>query len=161
LAIPRYDNLEDIARGDPPIPELMAPVFLSKLKQSADIPKQALSPLLVATVKGIGADREEFARLTLTRFAEAEDGELRGLFLSAAFAVDAAAATEALTHRLDELDDRAQTELVQQILPSIFGTSFHGPEFEPPTLDFATLERLVKIAFRTLRVEEDRTHPSG
>jgi hypothetical protein len=157
----RYDNLEDIARGDPPIPELMAPVFLSKLKQSADIPKQALSPLLVATVKGIGADREEFARLTLTRFAEAEDGELRGLFLSAAFAVDAAAATEALTHRLDELDDRAQTELVQQILPSIFGTSFHGPEFEPPTLDFATLERLVKIAFRTLRVEEDRTHPSG
>jgi hypothetical protein len=157
----RYDNLEDIARGDPPIPELMAPVFLSKLKQSADIPKQALSPLLVATVKGIAADREEFARLTLTRFAEAEDGELRGLFLSAAFAVDAAAATEALTHRLDELDDRAQTELVQQILPSIFGTSFHGPEFEPPTLDFATLERLVKIAFRTLRVEEDRTHPSG
>ena len=158
---PRYDNLEDIARTDAPIAGLMAPTFLSELKQRINIPNQALSPFLVATVKGIGAERAELCTLLLARFTEVEDGERRGLFLSAAFAIDAVAATEALTHRLDELDERAQTELVQQILPSIFGTSFHGPEFESPTLDFTTLERLVTIAFHTLRVDEDHARPSG
>lgn len=158
---PRYDNLEDIARADARIAGLMAPAFLSKLRQRSNIPTQALSPLLVATVKGIGVERAELGNLLLARFAEAEDGERSGLFLSAAFAIDAVAATEALTHRLDELDGRAQTELVQQILPSIFGTSFHGPEFEPPTLDLATLERLLTIAFHTLRVDEDHARPSG
>lgn len=157
----RYDILEDIARAGAPVVDLMAPVFLSELKQRPGIPKGALSPLLVAITKGIRESRAEVVGLVLERFAEAEDGELRGLLLAAAFAVDPDAATKAPTRRLDELDGRAQTELVQQILPGIFGTDFHGPEFEPPTLEFATLERLVNIAFHTLRVDEDRTHPSG
>lgn len=157
----KYDTLEHIARDSAAVVTLMAPVLLLELRRRMRIATGPLALLLVAASKGVGAHRAKFVALTLERFTTTEDSEACGLFLSATFAVDAAVATEALRRRLDELDGSAQTELVQQILPNIFGTGFYGPRFELPSLDFVTLERLVTIAFRTLRVEEDRPHPNG
>jgi hypothetical protein len=82
------------------------------------------------------------------------------LYLGAAFAIDSAAATDALVARVDMLQTPAQTALVEQILPNLFGTGFPLTN-DPPDLTFASLERLVCTAFRTIRVEEDHDRPSG
>lgn len=156
----KYDTLEHIARDSTPVVALMAPVLMSALRQRTAVAAGPLALLLAAIVKGIGANRAEFVALMLDRSTATEDIEACGLFLSATFAVDPPVATDALRRRLDDLDERAQAELVQQILPNIFGTGFYGPKFEPPPLDFGTLERLVGIAFRTLRVDEDQLHPN-
>ncbi len=83
------------------------------------------------------------------------------LYLGAAFSVNGDAATEALIERLDGLAPRAQTELMQGILPDLFGTGFGRSLERSAPLSFATLERLVRIAFRTILYEEDRNRANG
>jgi len=46
-------------------------------------------------------------------------------------------------------------------LPDLIGTGFDRSADQHVPLGFATLERLVGIAFRTIRYEEDRRRPSG
>jgi hypothetical protein len=156
----RYEVLEDISRAGGAVARLIAPVLFAQLTQRADIPSAALAPMLRIMVEGLCAERGEFVSLAVERFKAAETG-LASLYLASAFGIDADAATDALTERLEGLEARAQTELVQGILPDLFGTGFGRSADRRVPLGFATLERLVGIAFRTIRHEEDRRRPSG
>jgi hypothetical protein len=108
-----------------------------------------------------GQRDQRLAECAIKRFNGAGEARVGGLYLAAAFAVDSAAATDALMARLDTMQVQAQTALVEQILPSVFGTGFRSVNVAPPDLSFASLERLVGLAFRTIRVEEDRNRASG
>jgi hypothetical protein len=138
---------------------LMAPALFEEVKRRNDIASAALAPLLRIIAEGLHENREELASFALDRFNGAEDAQIAGHYLGLVFAVNADAATEALTGRLENLDARAQTVLVQQILPSLFGTGFGAGNMGAPEIGFAALQRLVEIAFRTIRIEEDR--PGG
>jgi hypothetical protein len=135
-------------------------VLYTQLSDREDLPKGALSVMLRIIVEGLREHRAEFASLAIERF-KAADTRSAALYLGAAFGVDGDAATDALIERLDRLEPRAQTELVQGILPDLFGTGFGRSSERPASLSFATLERLVGIAFRTIRYEEDRNRASG
>ena len=74
---------------------------------------------------------------------------------------DAARATTALIAKLDTLGTDDQTALAQRALPGIFGDNFPSASVDARRLDFESLLRLVRVAFRTIRVEEDREHRSG
>ena len=156
----QYEVLEDVSRSGDVIAELIAPVLLSELKRRTDIPVSALQPMLRIMVEGLRAERPELLKLLIDRFKAAAI-PISALYMGAAFGVDATAATDALSKRLEGLDPPSQTELVQGILPDLFGTDFGRSVGAGAALDFATLERLVRIAFRTIRYEEDRHRPSG
>ena len=156
----RYEVLEDVSRAGAEVTKLIAPSLFVALKQRDDIPTAALTPMLRIIVEGLGAERTEFVSLAIERFRAAETS-VAALYLGSAFGIDADGATEALTERLETLDARAQTELVQGLLPDLFGTGFGLSADRSVPLGFATLERLVGIAFRTIRHEEDRRRSSG
>jgi hypothetical protein len=157
----RFGVLEDLSRADKPVVELMAPVLFEELERRKDVTPRALTPMLSVIGHGLRENRQRFARFAIERFNGAGDAGIGGLYLGAAFAVDSAAATDALMARLDTLEAGAQKALVQQILPTVFGTGFRHRDIPRPDLTFASLERLVGIAFRTIRVEEDHNRPSG
>lgn len=158
----RYEVLEDISRAGSEIGQLMAPLLFADIKQHTGVAPNALGPLLKIVAEGLREKRAEFATLALERFTNATDARVSSLYLRAAFTVDPDAATAALTARLEQLNDKAQIALVQQILPGLFGTGLRADDDLPlPQLGFAALEKLVGIAFRTIRVEHDRNRPSG
>ena len=55
----------------------------------------------------------------------------------------------------------AQTTFVQDLLPQVFGDHFSKGETHRPNLPFDSLERLVRLAFRTIRREDDHNRPAG
>lgn len=156
----RYEVLEDISRAGAAVAKLVAPVLFMALKQREDVPPAALTPMLTIMVEGLGAERTKFFSLVIER-SRAAEASLAALYLASAFGIDADGAAETLVERLGSLDARAQTELAQCLLPELFGTGFGRSAEGRVPLGFATLERLVGIAFRTIRHEEDRRRPSG
>jgi len=157
---PRYESLEHIARAGAGVKALVAPKLFAVLRHRHDIPSAILSPMLRIIVEGLRAGHAEFVSLAIERF-ETVDTSLAMLYLAAAFCIDADRSTDALTMRLETLDARAQTQLAQALLPELFGTDFGRLADRRVPLGFSTLERLVGIAFRTIRHGEDRHRPSG
>ena len=66
-----------------------------------------------------------------------------------------------LSAKLDVLDATAQSQLGLRLLPRIFGNGVFGRARNAPDLPFDVLERLVILAFRTIRVDEDHQRPAG
>jgi hypothetical protein len=160
-AVSRFGVLEDLSRADKPVVELMAPVLFEKLERRDDLSPNALAPMLSVIAGGLQEHRQRFAECALDRFNKANDMRVGSLYLAAAFTINSTAATDALMARLDGLDAGAQTALAQLIVPSIFGTRFRSDDTARPALSFASLQRLVVMAYRTIRMEDDRNRPSG
>ena len=70
-------------------------------------------------------------------------------------------AVSALTAKLDKLNAQEQRFLVERLLPRLFGDGIIEPEVKMPALPLGVMERLVTIAFRTVRVEDDNHHEDG
>jgi hypothetical protein len=105
-------------------------------------------------------DRARLAATAVPRFFSAIDTRIASLYVAAVFGVDPVAATDALMTKLGGLPVADQTLLVQGTLPSIFGDRW-SRDRQLPELSFHNLERLVHLAFRVIRVEEDNNRPSG
>lgn len=76
-------------------------------------------------------------------------------YLGAAYSINAQGATDALGTKLDRLCEVEKTALVEQVLPQIFGSRWALSKPVITSLDIATLERLVVLAYRFVRMEED------
>ena len=159
-AVSRFGVLEDLSRAEKPIIELIAPALFEELARRDDLTQNALAPMLSVIAGGLREHRQQFAECALGRFEDADDMRVGGLYLAAAFTIDSTAATNALMARLDRLEAGAQTTLVQLILPSIFGTRFRSDDMARPVLSCASLERLVVMAYRSIRMEDDHNRPS-
>ena len=125
--------------------------------------QENLSPALNVVVMGADeATKGRLAPLALDRFAAGDpDNETTATYLAAAFRVDPANAIAAITVKLDGLEPRAQTRLVKMVLPGIFGGWAMRDDGPQTVLPVEVLERLIVIAFSTVKVEEDNVHPSG
>jgi hypothetical protein len=155
-----YKVLESVSRADKPIPELMAPALFEELRHRDDCAPGALSLMLSVVAQGLTQDHQLLAGFAIGRFNSASDARVRGLYLGAAFNFDAVAATDALMTALDSLEADAQTALVEQILPGLFGTWFRSAKNPRQDLDFGSLERLLGIALRTIGFDS-RNRQSG
>ena len=152
-----YRTLEDISRADESLARLMAPTFLRELESRRDVNQSALSPVLLVLARGLaGGAKRALYELVLDRFHSSSDTRVSALYVGAAYAIDDKGATDALVAKLDRLDDAQQTALVQRVLPQLFGSRLSRSHAVDASLDLVTLERLVRIAFRTVRVEADR-----
>jgi len=158
---PRYDVLDDISRADGRVMELMAPDLLDEIEQRPDLPPVALMPMLDVISRGLRENRGHFTDLALDRFNSMINAHVCALYLSAVFHVDPTAATSALIVKLETLNAADQTALVERLLPCVFGGRFFSAGVSPDSLPFDTLERLVWIAFSTIRIADDHRRASG
>jgi hypothetical protein len=153
--------LQDIARGDKMIAELMAPLVLAEIEARPNLATEVLARALDIVLRGGAAERDRLKTLALERFDRASDAARSTLYVGAAFAIDGAAATAAVFAKLDNLAPADQPALVQRVLPHVFGRQFSDDEPAVKNLPLDSLERLVRLAYQTIRPENDNVHPSG
>jgi hypothetical protein len=155
-----YGTLSDASLASDATRKLLAAPLFDALQRRSTIPKSALPMLLGIIAEGLVAGRDDFLKLLLDRFAGSAD-PLGGVpYLSAAYLISPQAASIALTARLANLSPSAQAVLVEDLLPRLFGTALVGRTVPVPNIGFEALEPLVEIAFRNVRIEDDRV-PNG
>lgn len=153
----QYQTLEDIYRGPEDLARLMSPVLWRELQAKPGLNQLALRRLLPILVRGLPeVDKGDLYTLVLHRFQDKDDPQVSAQYLGAAYAINAQGATDALVAKLDRLDEAEKTALVERVLPQIFGSRWSRLEPSAAALDLATLERLVVLAYRIVRIEEDR-----
>jgi hypothetical protein len=151
-----YQTLEYISRGDEGLSRLMAPALWNEMRVREDLTHLALRPMLPVLRLGLPeSNQKEFYDLALERFRTADDPQVSAQYLGAAYAINAGGATEALVAKLDLISEAAKTAVVERVLPQIFGSRRGHSNLADGVLDLATLERLVLIAYSTVRVEDD------
>lgn len=156
-----FGVLQQIARSDKAITELMAPFILTQIETRPDLDVRLLSPALDIVLRGKKEERSRLNALALERFDCAIDPAQSTLYIGAAFAIDGSAATAAVFAKLDKIDPSDQPALVQRVLPHIFGRQFQDDEPAIQNLPLESLERLVRLAFRTVHPKNDNDHSTG
>jgi hypothetical protein len=154
------EMLEDVSQADVAISSLLANQLFDYLRQNEALPTGVLAPML-RILKGGYEDRAGLAQLLYERFDRATVVEEEALYLAALFELNPTHAITALDAKLALLPAEGQTLLVQSILPTLFGARWANRNVRPGDLPFETLERLVAIVFRTIRVEADTDRPAG
>lgn len=151
-----YQSLDSIERADDVVARVMAEPLWHELRAREDLNPRALRLILSVLVRGLPTVRQQdLCNMVLTRFRATAEPQTAALYLGAAYAIDGKGATDALVKKLDQISDAKKTVLVERVLPQIFGsrTSLISPE--NVKLDLPTLERLVVLAYQTVRVEDD------
>lgn len=155
-----YEVLSDVSRAGDATRQLLAAPLFDALWQRKTIPSAALPKLLGIIAEDQTVARNGSLNLLLERFA-APSNPLDGVpYLAAAYRISYQAASNALTVRLQSLGPSDQARLVEDLLPRLFGTTPFGRNVTAPDIGFDALEPLVDIAFRNIRIEDDRV-PNG
>jgi hypothetical protein len=140
---------------------LMVPLIVRELEQRPDLDAAPLSTMSNIVEHASAVDqRVRLLALAVERFNNAQAPALESLYTALAFRLNPEAATEALMRKIDGLASPEQTRLVQNVLPHIFGSRFSDRPASPG-LSLRVLDRLVRLSFRIIRIEEDNQHPNG
>ena len=156
----QHGFLDKLASADARLSVLVAPALLKHIAEHDDlggaplnkvfnVVGRALPDIIVPTT---------FIEMALARFALAESAEDAALYLGLAMRTNPEASIEALSSKLDALELADQGILAEHVLPALFGDRWLRGGANTAVLPFAVLERLVHIAFRTIRHEEDVQH---
>ncbi|MCZ7560468.1 MAG: hypothetical protein M5U30_10755 [Burkholderiaceae bacterium] len=152
-----YQTLEYIYRGPERLTRLMSPALWRELQARPDLNQLGLRSLLPILVRGMPeVDKGNLYTVVLDRFQNTDDPQISAQYLGAAYAINAHGATDALVARLDRLGEAEKTALVERVLPQLFGSRWSRSEQSAAAFDLATLERLVLLAYRIVRIEGDR-----
>jgi hypothetical protein len=158
---PRYGVLQDIARGDRVVAELMAPVVLDELEKRTALPANVLSQVLDIAKSGLPGERDRCKRLAIARFNTATDPAMSSLYIGVVFSIDGKAATEAVFARLEQMPVAYQPAFAQVVLAHLCGDRYEDREPRFRDLPLNSLERLVRLAYQTIRIRDDNVHRSG
>ena len=153
----QHQILEYLDRSPQPVAVLMWRHLYPAVQTRPGLGALALRPLLPTLVRGVPeGEKPQLCLLAIDRFNSVQDPQISAQYLGVAYAIDAARATDALTAKLDLLGERDKTLLVERVLPHIFGSHWYGIPAHAASMDLPTLERLVTLAFRIVKPEEDR-----
>lgn len=151
-----YQMLEYIYRGPANLARLMSSSLWHELQTRPGLSQLALRPLLRILERGMAeGDKANFYTLSLDRFQSIDDPKVGAQYLGAAYAINAQGATDALVAKLDRIGEAEKTALVERVLPQIFGSRWPRSEPSATFFDITTLKRLVVLAYRIVRIEED------
>lgn len=152
---------QSIATADARIAELMAPAVVEELEAAAAISARSLSMLLDIAKHAKGPVRDRLKALVTKRFRSVTEPESESLYGAIAFALDPQLGTTMLFDRLKGITVGEQAALVQRVLPLVFGGHFGRDEPVTANIPLDALERLVRLAYRAIRPEDDIEHPNG
>ena len=155
--------LDDLVHAPAAIPAVIVPTLVQELYLRPELEGRRLSLLLDIVTRGLVDDaaKSGFTTFALERFESVGNTENQALYLGAAFSTGPVAATDALITRLDRIDSSAQTELTKLVLPRLFGNHLFRQEKKTPDLPFEVLERLVYVAYKTVRPQDDNVREDG
>lgn len=156
----RPETLEQIARAGVAVGALVVDQLYEHLRAPTLIPWPVLQASLRVLATSM-ADLSALERLLVERIrAETRRGVL-ALYFEYLFRLAPPIANAALEKKLATLDDGAQTLLVQAVLPRLAADDLRDQADAMASMPLATLERLVRIAYRTIRMEDDNDHSDG
>ena len=153
--------LEDLSRGDQNGEGVMARVLLDELDRRPGCRAWSWGGMLEIIGCGDRGDQGRLEEIAVDRFSRTSDPETGALYLASVFNIDAGSAMAALTGKLSALAFAEQKGLVERLLPRIFGGRFASSTVNRENLPFDAIERLVGIAFSTIRVRDDNQRPPG
>ena len=151
-------HLNDVANAGEAIVTLLAPVMLSWLTEHADVAEGALDLAL----RLIARDPSTLAAaipLAKRRSLEARTRAMRAAYIGLVYAYDAAAATDLLIQAFQTMPLRDQALLAQAAIPRAFSSRYRLDQLAVSPVPFASLERLVLLAFEQIRPEDDNDRP--
>jgi len=152
-----YQTLESIYRGPENLTRLLSLALWRELQTRPSLNQLALRALLPTLVRALPeVEKGDLYALLLYRFQGADDPQVCARYLGAAYAINPQGATDALVEKLDRLGEAEKTALVERALPQIFGSRWGRSKPFAVALDLATLERLIVLAYRIVRIEDDR-----
>lgn len=148
-----------IPSADPATIEPLIPRLVDEFERRPTLSADKLDPLF--DVLGMALDPSHRARIVALATAhcqEARDMGIAAMCLAAALSVGSESAVDALFMKLDGLSINDQRLLVQNLLPLLYGNRF-ARAHAPPALSTRNLARLVRLAYATIRVEDDNSRP--
>ena len=160
VAPDQHGFLDKVAYADARLSALVAPALLKHVTEHDDLggaPLKKAFNVIGRALPDITVP-PTFTEMALARFASAESAEDAALYLGVAMRTNPEASIEALSSKLDALEPADQKILAEHVLPAVFGDRWLRGGANTGVLPFAVLERLVRIAFRTIRHEEDIQH---
>lgn len=149
------DLLQDIARDEAVVGALVAEDLFRTLRDSTTLPSLILRRVL--DILSVSYRDTQYADHLLERIEQAPArGEL-AIYFEHLFRVAPKSAQLALTRKLARLNQEEQTRLVLALLPRLAGNGYDIPQVLRD-LPFDTLQDLVRIAYRAVRIEDDNDH---
>jgi hypothetical protein len=158
---PSFGVAQDLANGDDHIAELLAPVAIDELERTEEMAPQQLSLLLRIAQRAKSGERDRLMGIAAKRLRTSTELDRTAEYATTLFVLDARAATKLLIERLDKMKADIQAALVQRVLPRVFGGVFGRDEAIVENFPLEELERLVRLAYRTIRTKDDVSHPVG
>ena len=156
----RCEELETISRAEVSISSLLADQLFDHLSHNESLPLAVLTPTL--RILRIGYRYPDaLASLLRARFDRAVTVDEEAVHLVSLFRLDSVQGVDLLVTKLATLSPTKQTRLAQRVLPELFGGQWADETVVSDDVPFQSLERLVIIAFRTIRVEDDNDHSGG
>ena len=155
----RFAVLSDVARSDAVLASTVAANIHDLLVAHQTIAPAALTSMWQILTKGFD-DRGALEAVAAQRFNETTDWGNAASHLAALYDLNAKAAIDLLVSTFSTMDAGDQTALMQVVLSSLFGR-WEGRAIDTETVPFSSLLTLVRIAYRTVRREDDIQRPSG
>ena len=156
----RRDLLEDFARAESPPCAAVASHVMKNLEATPTASHFVVEPALQIVLKGYD-DRNRLLLLALNRFGEEPLPAIKACYMGVAFTIDQEASIAALESEMVKLPQNEQVVLAQAVLPKIFGDDWSRGEVTTESISTNLLERLVHLAYRTIRVEDDNDRANG
>lgn len=163
LAPGQHGFIDKIAHAGPEIAALLSPATITYVTDHLHIAEVELAKALdlIGTALPITGPPTAFLSVALARFTAATNDAEAALYLGFCFRLEPAQAIQALSDKLNALKFPSQKRLVEHVLPRVFGDRMFQTGIDPKVLPFDVLQRLVNIAFRTIRHEDDNVHESS
>ncbi|TYL85801.1 hypothetical protein [Bradyrhizobium cytisi] len=158
---PSFGVAQNLANGNDNITELLAPVAIDEIERNESMASRPLSLLLRIAQHAKDGERDRLKAIAAKRVRLSTDLDSSTQYAATLFALDARAATKLIIERLDKVEIDDQAALVQRVLPRVFGGQFSRDEVIVENFPLEELERLVRLAYRTIRTAEDIGHVSG
>lgn len=160
VAPEQHGFLDKVGYADPALAKLVAPAVLSYLQDHAELSAAPLSKAFKIIKKSLPdlAVPPGFVDAALQRFIAGTDFGVMANYLGFVLRVAPEQGVVALSVKLDALSPEDQVALAEHVMPALFGDGWSSRGAGAAALPFDVLERLVGIAFRTIRHEDDEVH---
>lgn len=152
-------HLQDAVGASDAVGALLAPLILDYLESHEAVPDNALDMALRLIARD-PVTLEAAMPLASRRSLEPHNRSTRASYIGLAYAHDAAHATDLLIQALETMDRTEQVLLAQSVLPRVFGSRYRLDKVKLSPVPFASLERLVLLAFEQIRPDEDNDRPN-
>lgn len=154
-----HTYLQDVVGAGAAVAALMAPLMLEWLNAHIEVSDDTLDKAL----RLIARDPTTLVAaipMASRRSLEQHSRWKRAAYIGLVYAHDAAVATDLLIQAFQTMSREDQVLLAQAALPRAFGSRHRLDQLKLSPVPFASLERLVLLAFEHIRPDDDNKRPS-